>query len=164
MLRISFTERLIDNQPAASAGQIVSIDCHFRRHSRLSKIASLAPRSFDYFSPVCNGVQLRDAEPRRAEKRQESGSPGPRSDNIDETKETRVVCGVDVNCFARNRFRLRRGCLRDYRIDGSVRSAGFLHFGDRLGRPPTSIDRLILNNSICRAREYTEVRVRVAKR
>lgn len=92
---ISFTERLIDNQPAEAAGQIVSIDCHFRRHSTLSKIASLTLRSFDYFSPVCNGVRPRvvDDVRRTEKKRKKRGHRAPGSDNIDEeeAKELSVV-------------------------------------------------------------------------
>lgn len=94
---ISFTERLIDNQPAEAAGQIVSIDCHFRRHSTLSKIASLTLRSFDYFSPVCNGVRPRvvDDVRRIEKKRKKRGHRAPGSDDIDEeeTKELSVVAG-----------------------------------------------------------------------
>lgn len=123
---ISFTERLIDNQPAEATGQIVSIDCHFRRHSTLSKIASLTLLSFDYFSPVCNGVRPRvvDDVPHRKEE-EEKRSSGSRIGQYRRggNERTERCCGADVNRFVGCRIRLHRRCPRNYLIDDCRTSA-----------------------------------------
>lgn len=55
-----------------SAGRFDRANCFDRLplpgYSSPSKIASLTPRSFDYFSPVCNGVLPLTTEPKRRKK------------------------------------------------------------------------------------------------
>lgn len=55
-----------------STGRFDRANCFDRlplpEYSSPSKIASLMPRSFDYFSPVCNGVLALTTEPKRRKK------------------------------------------------------------------------------------------------